>query len=142
MDQEPTITIKNEPAPADIDLLRSRVIEFNRSHVPETSGTTLLLTVDGDAGQMTAGLYAQIYYSWMFVELLWVAEEARSHGYGSRLLVQAEEQARRHGCHFVWLDTFSFQAPEFYKKHGYEVFGELPHYPAEHRRYFLYKKLG
>jgi ribosomal protein S18 acetylase RimI-like enzyme len=102
----------------------------------------LLLSLTGDQGELLAGLYARIYYSWMFVELLWVEEEARGRGLGAKLLAEAEDQARQQGCHSVWLDTFSFQAPEFYRRQGYEVFGELPNYPAEHRRYFLSKKIN
>ena len=139
---EPSITIKNSPASAEIDLLRSRLLAFNRSHVPDPNYRPLLLTVSGGTGEMAGGLFAQLYHSWMFVELLWVEEELRGRGIGARLLAQAEEQAREHGCHSAWLDTFGFQAPNFYRKQGYEVFGELPRYPDEHRRYFFCKKLG
>ena len=44
------------------------------------------------------------------------------------------------GCHSAWVDTFSFQAPGFYRKLGYEVFGELD-YPPGHKRFFLRKRL-
>jgi hypothetical protein len=39
------------------------------------------------------------------------------------------------------LDTFSFQAPDFYKQHGYQVFGELQDFPSGHQRYYLKKQL-
>jgi hypothetical protein len=45
------------------------------------------------------------------------------------------------GGRHVFLDTFSFQAPGFYLKHGYEVFGELPGFPAGHTRFYLKKAL-
>jgi hypothetical protein len=41
----------------------------------------------------------------------------------------------------AYLDTFSFQAPDFYKKLGYEVFGELQDFPHGHQRYFMKKRL-
>lgn len=41
----------------------------------------------------------------------------------------------------AYLDTFSFQAPGFYQRAGYRVFGELPDFPAGHRRYFMTKEL-
>jgi hypothetical protein len=44
------------------------------------------------------------------------------------------------GCHSARLDTFSFQAPEFYRRMGYEVFGVLD-YPPDHKRIFLKKQL-
>jgi hypothetical protein len=52
----------------------------------------------------------------------------------------AEGRAVERGCHSAWVDTFSFQAPGFYRKLGYEVFGELD-YPPEHKRFFLRKRL-
>ena len=53
----------------------------------------------------------------------------------------AEAEARQRGAQNAYLDTFSFQAPDFYKKLGYQVFGELPDFPTGHQRYFLKKEL-
>jgi GNAT superfamily N-acetyltransferase len=142
MNEKSSISIKLGPDRRDIEFLRSRLEEYNLACTQDQRDVPLLLSITGDQDELLAGLYARIYYSWMFVELLWVAKEARGRGFGAKLLAQAEEQARQHGCHSAWLDTFSFQAPEFYRKRGYEVFGELPGYPAEHRRYFLCKKLS
>ncbi|MCB8922777.1 MAG: GNAT family N-acetyltransferase [Ardenticatenaceae bacterium] len=51
------------------------------------------------------------------VDLMWIEEELRGQGYGHRL-TQIENEARKRGAEQVYLDTFSFQAPEFYKQHG------------------------
>jgi len=56
-------------------------------------------------------------------------------------LAQAEDEARKRGAKKAYLDTFSFQAPEFYKKYGYKVFGELKEFPPGHQRYYLTKEL-
>jgi N-acetylglutamate synthase-like GNAT family acetyltransferase len=72
---------------------------------------------------------------------LWVKDELRGRGYGHRLLTLAEHKARQRGAKNAYLDTFSFQAPNFYKQHGYQVFGELQDYPPGHQRYFLTKQL-
>ena len=45
------------------------------------------------------------------------------------------------GCHSAWVDTFSFQAPNFYPKFGYREFGRLD-YPPDHQRIFLQKQLS
>jgi len=65
----------------------------------------------------------------------------RGRGYGHRLLTLAEEEGRKRGAEHAYLDTFSFQAPDFYKQHGYHVFGELSDFPQGHRRYYLTKQL-
>ena len=138
---EHTIKLTLDPDKDAVTRLASQLIAYNRSQVFEGAPRNLLFSIENVEGELMAGLSGHIYYSWLFVELLWVAESVRKCGYGTRLLRQAEEYAREHGCHAVWLDTFSFQARGFYEKLGYTVFGELPEYPGEHCRYFLWKKL-
>jgi ribosomal protein S18 acetylase RimI-like enzyme len=70
-----------------------------------------------------------------------IPQNVRGKGIGSRLLQNAEEFARQNGCVNVWLDTFSFQAPDFYRKRGNEVFAELNCYPNDFSRIFLRKRL-
>jgi GNAT superfamily N-acetyltransferase len=53
------------------------------------------------------------------VETLWVAEAQRGDGWGSRLLAAAEEAAKSRGCVQVLVSSFTFQAPEFYRRLGY-----------------------
>ncbi|MBN1956240.1 MAG: GNAT family N-acetyltransferase, partial [Anaerolineae bacterium] len=62
-------------------------------------------------------------------------------GHGHRLLTAVEDEARRRGAKYAHLDTFSFQAPDFYEQHGYRVFGELEDFPPGHRRYYFTKRL-
>jgi GNAT superfamily N-acetyltransferase len=73
---------------------------------------------------------------------LWVREDVRGHGYGSRLLSAAEVEARRRGCSVIMLSTFSFQAPDFYRRHGFEVAGGIPDCPPGHTNYFFVKWLA
>jgi GNAT superfamily N-acetyltransferase len=75
------------------------------------------------------------------VKLVWVREDLRGQGYGRRLVETAEAEARTRGCHRVWLDSYTFQAPAFYQRLGYHVFGTLSGYPAAHDRVFLTKTL-
>jgi GNAT superfamily N-acetyltransferase len=72
---------------------------------------------------------------------MWVREDLRGQGFGRQLLEKAETEARQRGAKRAYLDTFSFQAPAFYKKLGYEEFGRLEDFPAGHTRYFLVKTL-
>jgi GNAT superfamily N-acetyltransferase len=71
---------------------------------------------------------------------LWVREELRRRGIGQGLLAEAERRALALGCHSSWLDTFSFQGPDFYPKFGYHEFARLS-YPPDHQRIFLKKRL-
>ena len=90
---------------------------------------------------IVGGIIGETHWNWLFINLMWIKEELRGHGYGHRLLLAAEEEARGRGAKYAYLDTFSFQAPDFYKKHGYQVFGTLDNFPPGHRRYYLTKQL-
>jgi ribosomal protein S18 acetylase RimI-like enzyme len=94
-----------------------------------------------EKGKIVGGIVAQIFFGWMFVEFFWIDDKHRGRGLGQRLLEAAEAQARKKGVKNVYLDTFSFQAPGFYKKLGYREFGRLKKYPAGHDRVWLTKAL-
>ena len=87
-----------------------------------------------------AGLIGHCYAGWLFINLLWVHENLRRRGVGQRLLADAEEHGREFGCHSSFLDTFSFQGPDFYPKFGYVEFARLD-YPPDHQRIFFRKRL-
>jgi ribosomal protein S18 acetylase RimI-like enzyme len=93
-------------------------------------------------GEVIGGIKAALGY-WLALEIytLWVHPDHRKHGTGCLLLEKAEKAAIEKGATLAIVDTFSFQAPEFYKKRGYEIFGELKDFPPGHTRYYLWKKL-
>jgi len=95
-----------------------------------------------DTDEVVGGAIGEVHWGWFCLHLLWVREDLRGRGHGHELLTAAEEQARRLGAVHVYLDTFSFQAPDFYLSHGYEVFGELPAFPPGHERFYMRKELA
>lgn len=90
---------------------------------------------------ITGGLIGGMAYDWAMIELLFVPTELRGTGTGQALVAQAEDLARTRGCVGIWLDSYGFQAPGFYRKLGYEIFGELPDNPRGSSRFFLRKIL-
>ena len=88
-----------------------------------------------------AGIFGVTAVNWAFIAEFWVAEAHRKQGVGSRLLAEAEAAAKARGCDFIYLDTFTFQAPELYLRHGYREFGRLEDCPTGHSRIWLAKTL-
>ena len=95
-----------------------------------------------DHGTLRAGLSGRFRWGWLYVEMLWVAEDLRGQGHGSRLLQMAEDFARSRGGVAIQLTTGGERALPFYARHGYDVMGSMSGYPPGSSQYFLRKWLG
>lgn len=115
--------------------------DYNAQQAGDDHAQNVCFVLAGPDGSVVGGVIGHIYWDWFYVNLMWIREDLRGQGYGHRLLTLAEDEARRRGATRAHLDTFSFQAPGFYAKHGYEVFGELRDFPAGHQRYYMTKPL-
>lgn len=126
------------------ELIDDGIVEYNLSKVPFTQEPSFIsinrvIRLDGN---MVAGINSMLYcWNCLYIDILWVKEEFRKEGYGSVLLNEVEKIAKEKGCKLIHLDTFDFQAKDFYIKHGYEVFGVLDDCPIEHKRYYMKKKI-
>ncbi len=114
---------------------------YNRQQAGPDNGKSFCFVVKAPDGEVAGGVIGATFWNWLYIDLMWLKEELRGQGYGRQLLTLAEEEGRRRGATHAHLDTFSFQAPGFYQKQGYEVFGELKDFPPGHTRYFMVKEL-
>ena len=114
---------------------------FNTEQVGPAIHVPLWLFARDASGKVQGGLRGQTYWSWATVDILAIAPEYRRKGVGSRLLQRAEEVARSRGCIGIRLDTTSFQAPDFYRRHGYVEFGRVDDYPPGFTRIWFMKRL-
>jgi len=134
------LSIEKNPSPQDRKFIDERLGDYNASFLDDNRYDYFGLFVRGDADAIRAGLIGNCYVDWLFINLLWVHSDLRRRGIGSGLIAEAERRAIAFGCHSAYVDTFSFQGPEFYPRFGYKVFGTLD-YPPDHKRIFLQKKL-
>ena len=129
------------PTKEETKKVYDELIRFNTEQVGDDDHAPLNIVEYDDDGNLIAGILGGTYWGWLYVDILWVHEKHRENGIGSKLLAEAEKEAKARGCHHVHLDTMSWQAPEFYKKHGYTVVGILPDIPKGNQKYLLMKEL-
>ena len=136
------IAIDEHPDPHVVEFLSREISEFNMATTGIRDGRLLSVIVRDEAGRVAAGIYGWTWGGFCEIEYLWVREDRGGRGTGTRLLEAAEREAAARGARQVALSTHSFQAPEFYRRLGYEVVGTLDDYPVGHRLYYLRKGLA
>lgn len=132
---------------SDYNRLARAITDYNISQLPPNSNSSFIalgfVAKQSNWGAPLGGITAKIVLgNCLSIDILWVAENHRKQGLGSELLKTLEEAARGYGSHLSIVDTFDFQALDFYKKNGYATFGVLDDCPTPgHQRYYLSKKL-
>ena len=134
-----------EATPRELKALDQAITDFNVKVIPELPRAEihrLNFSVKNDPGELLAGVQAY-WVNWgiLHVELIYVFEPYRHQGIASNLLRHVEQIAKQNKCHLAHLDTFDFQAKDFYLKHDYSVFGILENAPKGHSRYYMKKEL-
>lgn len=115
---------------------------FNAPFLGSDTPKQLQIIVRNDEGEIVAGLLGETHWNWMYIGWVWVRDDNRVHRIGTRLMQNAEDQARKMGCDHAHLTTLDFQAKGFYEKLGYQVFAALEDYPKGHTRLMMKKHIG
>jgi GNAT superfamily N-acetyltransferase len=134
--------VENHPAIEDVRFLEDRLYEYNTAQTGVDDGQWLAIFVRDGRQQICAGLEGWTWCGSCYIRHVWVHEDLRGQGYGTKLMRAAEAEAATRGCSHMLLESFDFQAPEFYQKLGYAVFAVLDEHPRQHRHYYLHKWLG
>ena len=137
----PQFTIA-DPTPADLDFLEERLYEFNVAATGIEDGRFLGVFLRDESGAILAAAAGHTWGGTCELKQVWVAESLRGTGIGRRLMAEAEEEAKRRGCRQILLSTFSFQAPGFYGKLGYEMVAELREYPRGASHFVMRKDVS
>jgi GNAT superfamily N-acetyltransferase len=121
--------------------LSERLFRFNQQRSGDPEFREFAVWVRGESGEIRGGATGWSRWGWLHLDVLWVDENCRGVGAGTRLMAEVEALARLRGCKLVDLDTFSFQAPLFYRRLGYQEFADLEVGERGHRKIYLYKRL-
>jgi GNAT superfamily N-acetyltransferase len=97
---------------------------------------------DPATGNVLGGALGRSSLGLLFLDLFYLPPSYRGARWGSRILQMFEDEGRRRGCRSAVLYTISFQAPQFYERHGWRAFGEIACDPAGSSRIFMTKDLA
>lgn len=123
-----------------------KLSNFNQHQVPDTQDPEVIplhYHIRNEKDEIIAGINA-VMYAWgiVAIDVMFVEDSYRSQGLGRQLLQQVENEAKQKGASLIHLDTFDFQAKDFYLKQGFQVFGTLENCPLLHKRFYLKKILN
>jgi GNAT superfamily N-acetyltransferase len=135
------LSILDTPDRHDVQFLDDRLYEYNVSRTGIADGRLLAIILRDRHNDIIAGLYGWTWGRCCEVKTLWVHEQWRGQGLGTRLMTAAEDEARTRGAAQIVLSTHSFQAPDFYRRLGFESVGHIEDYPVGYQNVFLRKRL-
>lgn len=137
------VVITHAPAAEVVSQISGDLDLFNIAMTDIADRTPLgVLAVDVATGQVRGGISGRTSLGMLFIDIFFLPADLRGSGLGTRLLAAAEAEGRRRGCKSAVLYTLSFQAPGFYVRNGWTIFGEVPCDPPGTRRIFLSKDLS
>jgi ribosomal protein S18 acetylase RimI-like enzyme len=118
------------PDPEDVAFLEGRIHDETLAAVGHGAARELAVFDRDPGGAIIGGVYGFTWAGTCDLLHLWVHPDHRRRGRATALLDAAEAEAARRGCRRVVLFTHGTQAPELYRRRGYDLVGEVPDYPA------------
>lgn len=130
----------DDPAPGTFEAIFRGLDACSQSLIGPAPPRLLVIPLHDDSGAVAGGLWGHTQFRWLHVQMLLVPEPLRGKGIGSALVAAAEAKARDRRCIGVHVSTFSFQAPRFYEKLGFTLFGVLDDFPPGHQCLYFQKR--
>jgi GNAT superfamily N-acetyltransferase len=133
--------VNERPNEKDVQELKQHLRDYNVTHANSDDGYGIAIFLRDEQHQMVAGISGWLWGECLEIDYVWVQETLRGQGIGKRLLITMEEAVIKRGCRQITLETFSFQAPEFYQNLGYNIFGVIEGFGNRFRKFYMQKRL-
>lgn len=137
-----TINYEENPNPDDVQMLGNAIMENASQKKGMKELDFFAFLIRNEEGQIVGGCNGCNLYGCLFVDQIWVAERLRGKGYGTKLMQATESFGKKSGCNFMTVNTFDWEALNFYKKLGFYVEFERRGFDKNSIFYFLRKNLG
>ncbi|KPA51907.1 acetyltransferase [Photobacterium leiognathi subsp. mandapamensis] len=139
------IEVSVQPSEHQLQVISDGISAFNAPYLPNDgefeSDLRFAIMAQNEKDEYVGGLQASVVWSYCVLELLWLSEETRGQGIGTKLIEQLVTLAKEKQLTQIRTETLDFQAKPFYEKLGFTVYGELADSPKGHTTYFLVKML-
>ena len=135
------ISYDANPRAEDIEILNNGIMEQAEQKKGMKQFDFFAFFLRNEEGTIVGGCAGDNMYGGLFVGQLWVKEQIRGMGYGTKLMQKAEALAKESRCNFMAVNTFDWEALDFYKKLGFFVEFERKGYDKDSIFYFLRKEL-
>lgn len=116
--------------------------DYNEAAAPLHEVQPLTCYARDDDGRVIGGAVGRTWGACCELQQLWVAEAWRRRGIGAALILRFESRAVERGCSSFYLETFNFQAPELYRRLGYQDVLATDLYPHGIVKYTMHKLLA
>lgn len=133
--------ITDKPSEQEKSEIYQGLLKYNLARIENKDVRELGIYLEDEKGKINAGLIGSTHGNWLEVKYLWVDDEFRGQDIGTKLIKTAEDKAKQRGCKYAFLNTFGFQAREFYLKLGFSEVFTLDEYPLTGKKHYLTKNL-
>jgi GNAT superfamily N-acetyltransferase len=131
----------DQPAARDALAIDQGLDLFNQASADLASVRPLACFARLSEEELIGGVIGRTWGRCCELQQIWVAERFRRHGVGSRLVSHFEQAARQRGCSLVYLETFSFQSPDLYRRLGFKTACQFAGFADGVVKYVMQKKL-
>jgi GNAT superfamily N-acetyltransferase len=133
--------ITDQVTKEDIETLHAGLRSYVDQYVgDEKNGISIKIVIRDGLNHVVGGLHAWTTIYNLLIEFVWIDEQYRNIGLGTRLFLEAESIAKKNGCVASLACPLSFHTPEFFHEIGYQTFGYSDTYPASVRENYMIKK--
>ncbi len=135
------VASEGEPNPKDNDVLVKGMLAYHAKCGYTRKSTSYSVLLKDPKDKMIGAVIVTFLWNGMEIKSLWVDESIRRKGWGRKLMQVAEEEAVKRGCTIAYTNTFTWQAPGFYEKLGYKLYGKLEDFPKGSTLSYFSKQL-
>ncbi|HAT8893443.1 TPA: GNAT family N-acetyltransferase [Legionella pneumophila] len=135
------LTFAENPNPDDVHVLTNGIKSYAKQERGFESLDFFACFIRDADNKIVGGCSGGTLYGGLHIDNLWVSEQIRHQGWGTKLMHAALKYGQEKSCAFATVNTMDWEAIEFYKKLGFKLEFERHGFQKNSVFYFLRKEL-